>query len=121
MRILPYYSSISLIDAQSHNHRKYCTHRICLFWTKSHIPHDIYPTKELYFLSKSVNDLNKNDIGFNLATFLIISKRNYPVSCKTLTARCDYLSTVGCISIYPMKSMLQSFLRKIGLPGSNIA
>ena len=113
--------SISLIDAQSHNHQKCCPQRRCLLLTIVHIPYAVSPTNELYLLSKSMHAQYQNSKGLNLAPFLLWSKRHSTVSRKNLTAYCDSSSYTGCIRIHPMPSALQSVLMKVGLPVSNIA
>ena len=43
--------SISLIDAQSNNHQKFCHQRRCLFWPISHLPYAVSPKSEWYLFS----------------------------------------------------------------------
>ena len=121
MGILPSYLSNSIIAMKSHNHQKWCPQIRYLLWPMHHLTHAVYPTNELYFLSKSVHHQYPNAKGLNLAPFLLKSKRYSPVSHKSLTASCNSLSYVVCIRIQPMPSAIQPVLMKVGLPRSDLA
>ena len=119
--MLPSYSIISLISAQSHNYQKFCPQRRCLFCPISHLPHAVSLSMKLYFLSNYVHDRYLNTKGLNIASFLPISKRHYPISSNSLTDFCYSSSSTGSIRIHPVPSVLQLVLSKFGLFGSNIS
>ena len=121
MGILPPYLSIYLIVLKSHNNKRCCLQRRCLFCTIYHLPHAVYPTNKLNLLSKSAHVLYPNNKGLNIAPFSLISKRHNPVSHNSLTSCCDFSLSAGCIRIQNIPYAIQSVLSKVGLLGSNIS
>ena len=69
MGILSSYFSISLISAQSRNHKNDVLREDVYFWSIAHLLYDVSDTNEWYFLSKSVHDQDPNGNGLNRDLF----------------------------------------------------